>query len=338
MTRRLARRTGHTGAAADAFPKAVAAYEPLTIKWEVSEDQKNWFPAGSTKTPVYVLFAAPTEDPVDEGRTSTEAMTCDTVLALGCRAAAGLSDKDKVVAAIWKNFSGKALKDATGTPLTYWKTWLRETSPGKYVNPAKDVYGLLKTKDGMCGAVADLFRFALLAQGIDVGTRTVVRPKKDGEMFLVGLSSWSFGKAQNGKEDGYLYRNTVTDMFQESRDGDPQKKSQYVNTKNNAYLFDLGMKKNVPLTDVPYVGQAKTPVGQNNPSPYATFDNHVVVQIGTKLYDPSYGAVYDSLADMQKKAIAGFYTLDTEKGPDDGFVMNIRKPGDKLGLVAQKGY
>ena len=34
-------------------------------------------------------------------------------------------------------------------------------------------------------------------------------------------------------------------------------------------------------------------VGQNSTKPFPAFTNHVVVRIGTSIYDPSYGVVYD---------------------------------------------
>lgn len=51
--------------------------------------------------------------------------------------------------------------------------------------------------------------------------------------------------------------------------------------------------------------------GQNNKNPLSMFSNHVVVQINGEYYDPSYGVVYKTLADMQTTAIAGFFSILT---------------------------
>jgi hypothetical protein len=57
--------------------------------------------------------------------------------------------------------------------------------------------------------------------------------------------------------------------------------------------------------------------GQNVSDPVASFNNHVIVKVDyldpdtnlrvLKYYDPSYGATYTSLTDMNNQAIAGFY-------------------------------
>ncbi len=60
-------------------------------------------------------------------------------------------------------------------------------------------------------------------------------------------------------------------------------------------------------------------LSQNNTQPDATFVGHVVVQIGEKIYDPSYekiytpvtvnGKKYSALLDFQQQSVFGFFTV-----------------------------
>ena len=52
-----------------------------------------------------------------------------------------------------------------------------------------------------------------------------------------------------------------------------------------------------------------------------------MVRVGTKIYDPSYGVVYDNISDFENKAIDGYFKEGTTK--IDGQDVNawlIRKP------------
>jgi hypothetical protein len=101
---------------------------------------------------------------------------------------------------------------------------------------------------------------------------------------------------------------------------------------NYAYLFAPGS----PVTYDGKVGEGALLQGQNNPNPYASFHDHVVVMIkspdGTvRYYDPSYGTSYGTLLELQKGSIAGFFSeaLYEKSGYTQ---VSIRKPGPGLEL------
>ena len=70
------------------------------------------------------------------------------------------------------------------------------------------------------------------------------------------------------------------------------------------------------IVGTPGVTYGGRPVGpllaQNNPNPFATFSNHIVVKIGDKYYDPSYGGAlpYNSPLDFQPTSVAGFFKVE----------------------------
>ena len=49
-------------------------------------------------------------------------------------------------------------------------------------------------------------------------------------------------------------------------------------------------------------GQGGTPMMQS-------FSNHALVLFNGKLYDPSYGTIWEDLADFETRALAGLFTL-----------------------------
>jgi hypothetical protein len=56
-------------------------------------------------------------------------------------------------------------------------------------------------------------------------------------------------------------------------------------------------------------GAARTGIaGENNATPFSLFPNHQVVRFGTKLYDPSYGMIYEGAdpATAYKQALLSF--------------------------------
>jgi hypothetical protein len=55
------------------------------------------------------------------------------------------------------------------------------------------------------------------------------------------------------------------------------------------------------VTDAPGVP------GQNTTDPASIFYLHCQVKIGEKIYDPSYGLIYNNLLEVQKTGIDGFY-------------------------------
>lgn len=72
---------------------------------------------------------------------------------------------------------------------------------------------------------------------------------------------------------------------------------------------------------VRYKGDKGKLIGQNNKNPAGAFDNHAVVKIGGKYYDPSYGAIHPDLFKMQESMAGLFFMQQTTTG----WVMFVKK-------------
>lgn len=46
--------------------------------------------------------------------------------------------------------------------------------------------------------------------------------------------------------------------------------------------------------------------GQNTTNPKSMFNWHGLVEVGTKVYDPSYGNVFNSMQEWEDDSVAGF--------------------------------
>jgi hypothetical protein len=149
--------------------------------------------------------------------------------------------------------------------LTYWGTWAEQNAGN---SKGMNVVDLLTQSDGKCESWARLFAEVLGAQGITSGIKLKeVRP--------VALQSQ--GVIVNVQ--GMVIKNVTFG----------------------------GTTVNPPFGGTAYTtiaSEASIPA-QNNNNARIRFTNHIIVGIGTKLYDPSYGGEYDSLDGWEAASLAG---------------------------------
>jgi hypothetical protein len=302
-----------------AFPKQVGYYPELTIVWQVRfSGQVRWFSAGRSTTPLYLTFAKPADALVKAGH------LVPTLVQLGCQAAAtggtkAKTDPQALFDAIWKEFATRKVKRAADSrPLQYYGQWtvppLRRLRNG--------AVALIRNLDGQCTTWADLLLGVIDAQGLrgpgglkDVTYQGIQGIKRE-ERGLDGgflTKAWKF--AGPGAGGAYPYTNRLGPAG--------LRRPRFV--RNTYRWFGTPQVTYTPRA-------ANSARAQNNTNPLASFPNHAVVRIGTKIYDPSYGQTYTSLQDFQDKAIDGFYTRDVVPGV--GAVWRIRrnKPGAKLAI------
>jgi hypothetical protein len=130
----------------------------LALKWQVSEANANppaWQDAGISTNTMYVSFG----DPGDAIR---------TVLDVGTRNAKGLSTTSQIGSQIWSDFIDRSVKTWDGYELHYWGSVASSGSTVYDPNPSGDnnVAGLLRLKDGRCGAWAQFFVDVWAAQDV----------------------------------------------------------------------------------------------------------------------------------------------------------------------------
>jgi hypothetical protein len=293
------------------LPDTVNYYNPVVITWEYSfDDGKTWQAAGTTKNPIYLTYAKPS-------RVVESSDMFETAVFYGSDTGKGLNNAQMILDAIWSNFSngnkGPAnARNAAGKPLSYYGSWSF---------PQESMAGLLASTDGGCGAWAQLFAAAILDQGLTSdpkiekeGVRLfVITPTTEGEALLI--NNWKFPDKGNSGNATYPYINWVGQPVYMDKLGIYPRFIQIKGTGTWQYEWET-TPAGPQVRDLPGLP------GQDTKNPISTFSNHVVVDIGTRFYDPSYGLVYsnpvNSLIDFQNRALAGFYIMKDRTPPGGG--------------------
>ena len=207
----------------------------------------------------------------------------ETVAHIGCTNAAGATTAAAATSAIWAEFPDRIVQrkpfdgfnNSDGYAMTYYAAWTCDNYT---------VDKLLKFGDGQCGAWAKLFIETLSVQGIENALDWLFFFNRDATDPNLGfiVNNWSFlGLGTSGLPD-YPYFNIP---------GTPLVGGASYNWR----FAEVTESAGVP--------------GQSNPNPASFFNNHQVVKIGTQYYDPSYGIVHSSLANIDATAIAGYFNF-----------------------------
>jgi hypothetical protein len=307
---------------------AVRAYKPLEITWYVSPAATGFeFPpekeVGTTKKRVYATFGQPAIAPGG-------ANLLETFVALGCQAAAGESEPDKVFAKIWEEFKTKNVKRADGkTLLEYWGTWDPfDPKLGKAIG-APGAEKLVWLTDATCSSWCNFMLATLYAQGL-VGDKGKLAGGL-GEVKVVGVKpienltgAWLLIKQSQdnpgwkGSGVNFLPFGSVIPVG----DGkhftlDVSNKSKWVNA-GGGYNW-VG----TPSATYERPAKGQPNLAQNNAFPPGMFPDHALLRIGDVYYDPSYGTMYGTpqrysenqfLRDFQTKAMYGYATFTPGTG------------------------
>ena len=144
------------------LPPGVACYDPMEIKWYMTEsDNTTWVQIGTTRNLVYVVLG----DPVKPAYW--------TLLDISCRAAAGKTTEDTFVPAAFAPFTthtgdGNGFKrKGDGIAMSYYKQGVKtsgeQTEPSVY-----STFGILSRPDGTgrCGGWANLLLHLFSIHGV----------------------------------------------------------------------------------------------------------------------------------------------------------------------------
>jgi hypothetical protein len=145
-----------------ALPNQVAAYNPLTITWEMSGPTGNWIGIGSTQHRIYVTLGNPAGTPAYW-----------TLLHYSCTGAAGAANDQALITGAFNPLRGLNLtRQRDNVPLTYW-------NPQGPARGNSNTALLLAepTGAGHCGSWALFFIDMLKAHGVGTGHKVnVTRP------------------------------------------------------------------------------------------------------------------------------------------------------------------
>jgi hypothetical protein len=118
----------------------------MTISWEYSTDETNWYPAGSSVNQVYVTLG------------ESQTTVYHTLVHIGCKGANtdNITTDEKMVEFVWSKFEDRYVLRVDGTLMKYYGDWMTNNS---------DTNELLADADGQCDAWARLFLDVLKSQG-----------------------------------------------------------------------------------------------------------------------------------------------------------------------------
>ena len=204
---------------------------------------------------------------------------------ISCKNADGITNDDDMIDAIWNDFTDLSVLRADGEPMKYY---------GTSGTLAWNLPDIVKTANGACTAWTEFFLAILKVQGFtQVNNEYMIYPHATEtecgtiDRFLV--KNFSFGTASNACSDM-----PYTDVY---------------NAFWTTFLYaDVTNSSGIP--------------GQSSTDPDAIFAGHVMAYVNGKIYDPSYGVIHASLAEIQSDDIAGYAVSGDATESDLGIDVN----------------
>jgi hypothetical protein len=279
---------------------AVDYWPDFQVDWALSFDGgASWEAAGRSRNKVYVTWEAPI--------LSFGAPYChEPILYYGCNQAQGYSgaSAETLVDRLWAVFAGRRLDighfhpDRAPKEITYYGRPFPEHSDYRIVTSG----GPLEY-DGECGAFYSLWSLTLDYQGVQNQLKAL-SSNHIGEYFFV--KEWDF--LSEGIIGFYSHYNgvnvEVVDIGTNINDEEVYNVFPDIRRENHEYEW-IGTPQ---VLDNP----SGIP-GQNTVNPYSDFGAHFVALSNGRLYDPSYGHVYDSLKEWEDNAVSAFGFLDYDQ-------------------------
>jgi hypothetical protein len=288
------------------FPNAIGIHE-LTINWEYSQDAgATWSGGGDAPLPttshqVYLTLNNPTMNQPGQ-------YLFRTTLHIACQEAAGLSDVNAAVDAIYAKFATRNVQNLSGQALRYWHDIEQELHTTQE---------LLYHKDGRCRAWSRFFRDMLNGNGINTQSISVQRtetpagtlypPLPPGTEALINQAVTAFNNAANPTDiPTFSIENKSVFLV----------KNWNVQGDNFYKLLSQAPENYETLIGTPTNAAANGVPAQSNENPYSFFYDHALVKVNGKYYDPSYGTgSFNSLGDWEANSIAAFGAMITHSTP-----------------------
>ena len=266
------------------FPNCVN-YGNLGINWMFSKDGGlTWTGAGVTTNELYVTLDAPEATPVYHSIIHISAPASAIVAA----ASAAVAVTETMNAFKSRNVKTRHINPALNNrPVHYYKNWdTTNINVGDLLSDPK--------LDGQCSAWAEAFAKAVRNLGIKPATNPmnlhVIKPTSD-QYFLV--ENWSIEGEGSSNDPNHPYVNTFAN---------PAEVKFMRQNAQDEWEYYWGAAE---IDDRPGLP------GQNTANPKSLFEVHVLVEIGGKYFDPSYGTgPFDTLKAWEDLSVAAFAKLD----------------------------
>lgn len=323
--------------------EVVHYYDNFPLEWQYCNALgQQWYPAGTSHNPVYVTHRKPLAN-ID-----LNSKYPITVIDLGCSAADGNSDIQTIVEEIFTEFMDRCVsKKGSGNCMQYWGDY-SGGGPTNF-DACRNLPQFLEEEDARCGEWRKFLLALMSLHGVFPGQNILEADygsKKRGITAYsydfsngVGFVPGAFGGPVDAVDDlfnkltasfGPLFH--TSDPFNDNNkvfmDGGNSlgvigyffvKNWTFPSGENNLYGAWLSGGGQVVIEDWdgngPYQSQTINGADQTglpaqgmaNPQPY--FSDHVVLNYNGKIYDPSYGTLYQTEQDWANANLAGFGTI-----------------------------
>ncbi|MCG2679367.1 MAG: hypothetical protein L6455_05270, partial [Kiritimatiellae bacterium] len=237
-------------------------WNPMQINWKYGINESPSHAAGTSSNMIYVCLASPTNVPT----------LYHTIVHLACSVGHATSEAG-AISNSWSQLMGHNFTTWDGRTLYYYRDGTGWNSP-------YTISDLLVNSNGNCVAWRNLFRHALVINGVASDRIYVATTGPTNDCFVVG--DWTFGTAS--------FTNTPPYNWALQFSGSD---------------FDMVPR---PTGDV-YgdITSLNTIQGQNTAPPSEkVFGNHRMARYNGTYYDPSYGTTYTSLSNCMDTVIDGY--------------------------------
>ena len=297
----------------DSLPNIIGVYDAkITFEYSVDNDS-TWTMLEEINVVLYATFQK-LEAHLEKYR---KRYLIESILHLSCNAAKGSENGNDIFDGIWSVFefsdehgSNDKLKTRNGKKIKYYNPYFTELYTARDLLESSD-------KNGQCGSMADLLKGMLAVQGV---TNQDIFVKGENDTLIMD-DEWKYifffqkdmpPENESYRSHGFLVKDW-SGFENEGTSGD----TIYPYFNGRPYLSED--KHEFETTEIyDEIGLA----GQNSPNPTSMFNNHQVLFIRGKYFDPSYGKVFESLKEIQEMAIAGFWKVkeeDSEPGVESEF-------------------
>ena len=291
----------------------VKFYPDFTIKWFVSDSESgtNAQEIGTSTNPLYVTF----QELIPIADLRTPRASFYTLLHLGCKNAADLSDPSTIVDAMYKEFTDQQVSrvESPDQPMFYWGQ-LAMSGGNFCFNTA----GLLRYGDARCGAWAKFLVDMIRTQGIKDAKVLEVKSTSDKR---ITVDDFNAIQADATRSD-YTIITTENDLLTEERamffvkDWSITERTFTPNLSDNLFIqYDSYLAYSpIDVLGIPAQGV--------NKNPNSAFYNHAIVRYNNTIYDPSYGTPPRMDEDeWEFNALDGFGTyLDVQDNRDGSLI------------------
>ena len=253
--------------ATNALANEIDLMNSLTIDWSISHDDgTNWYSAGISSNMLYVTWTDPVQtNPIE------------TFLHVGCESSDGVSgslgtNDDAVLSNVWTKLQTKDISRASdGFPLTYYGFY--DVNSNGVWNEGTDIdmnntsnctpttaEGLITNANGQCHSWVTFINEVMKAQGLS--SVNGVTNKRVSLVMMGGLPGFAIKNWAKGGASGSYW---IIDFYAEIDGSDPTEPGTY------QAADDAGV-----------------PAQGNSPNAPSSFQNHWIVKMENKYYDPSY--------------------------------------------------